>query len=661
MLPDDDPRDRVRRFITAVSRRRGLLYLGVSVALAATAALVLRVGGLVVGAADRVELLSRAVALAVGLLAMVLTYRFMNRRASAAAIERAVPSCRNLVVTAEELERHPDRTTAAMTQRVWMAADAALTAARPADVVPYFWIAGVFAAAVAASVLSAPAGQRGVGDAVAAVSQALPALGQPPRVRVRIEPPAYSGRPAVTLDSPSRIDALEGSRLAFELRGSGRLRFGDAPVEGTIVARESGYFALEGDAADGGDRAPTVLIPLTVARDRVPSVRIEAPARDLLLPRGDRTIAVTIHAADDLALAGLELRYTKVSGTGEQFEFVEGTLPVRLERTSAREWRAAGELALPALRLDAGDSLVYRAVARDQRPGASGSGTSETYFVEIAGPGQIALEGVDMPPGLERYALSQQMIVLKIERLRARAAGMPRDVLAEEATGLAVEQRTVRANFVFLLGGHVEDEEAEAEQSHEIQEGRLENTARRDIHAAIGHMTRAEQGLAAVDPDAALPPARAAVESLQRAFGRSRYLLRALAVRSRLDPSRRLTGDADGAGSWRRVPPDAEPREGDAARRLLERLLEAAEAARAGAALPPRTFEALAESALAIDSTAAVWQEVAARLLEANDPRTLADVIARVAPEAARAGLPRTPLAAPMSPVAGAFQVERRR
>ena len=115
------------------------------------------------------------------------------------------------------------------------------------------------------------------------------------------------------------------------------------------------------------------------------------------------------------------------------------------------------------------------------------------------------------------------MIVLKIERLRAREAVMPA-ATARRARSVSAEQRAVRANFIFLMGGHVEEEEAD--QSHEIQEGRLENRARRDISAAVRHMTVAERGLAAFST-AALPPAKAAVEALQRAFGHSRYILRA--------------------------------------------------------------------------------------------------------------------------------------
>ena len=187
--------------------------------------------------------------------------------------------------------------------------------------------------------------------------------------------------------------------------------------------------------------------------------------------------------------------------------------------------------------------MIYRIVGRDERPGDAGLASSETFFIEVAGPGQVALAGFELPPDRERYALSQQMIVLKLERLRAREKTLDRATLEQEVGNISAEQRAVRANFVFLMGGQVEDEEAEAEHSHEIQEGRLENTARREIVDAIQHMGKVEVGLAAINTTAALPPARAAVEALQRAFGRNRYILRTLPVRSRVDPSRRLTGE----------------------------------------------------------------------------------------------------------------------
>ena len=487
----------------------------------------------------------------------------------------------------------------------------------------------------------------------------------PSAFTITIRPPSYASAEQKVIQNPEQLDVLQGSRLTLETSGTEkhRVRFGNqslgdlgggAAVE--VVARDSGYFAIED--AHGGRR----LVAVAVSPDRLPLVRIDRPARDLLLPSASGVIPLQMSASDDLGLALLELRYTKVSGTGEQFEFIEGTLPVTFDRPSSREWRGHARLMLQSLALEPGDSLVYRAVAKDARPGAEGTAASDTYFIEIAGPGQVALEGVDMPPDEERYALSQQMIVLKIERLRAKERSLSRDRVVDETTDIAAEQRAVRANFVFLLGGHVEDEEVEAEQSSEISEGRLQNTARRDVNAAIREMTRAEQGLVAVDTGAALPPARAAVAALQRAFGKSRYLLRALPGTGRIDPARRLTGALATAANWRRDPPDVSPREGAAARALLREVTRIS----AAAAAEPAALEGLAERALAVDSTSSSWQDIAQRLLRLRDAgspglrRTQLDaLVARLQVEAQRGLLPRTLLSEAVSPLRRSYEKER--
>ncbi len=94
----------------------------------------------------------------------------------------------------------------------------------------------------------------------------------------------------------------------------------------------------------------------------------------------------------------------------------------------------------------------------------------------------------------------------------------------------------VRAEVVFLGGGEVQDEVEEAAHSDEVTEGRLENT-----------------GQAAE----ALVVERQALRSLERAFDRRRYFLRTLPDRSRIDVTRRLTGNLKDARPWTRERHDA--------------------------------------------------------------------------------------------------------
>ena len=98
----------------------------------------------------------------------------------------------------------------------------------------------------------------------------------------------------------------------------------------------------------------------------------------------------------------------------------------------------------------------------------------------------------------------------------------------------------VRAEVVFLGGGEVEDEVEEAAHSHELAEGRLENTGRAEMLTAINFMSRAEAQLNDGRAAEALVFERQALASLERALDRRRYFLRTLPDRSRIDITRRL-------------------------------------------------------------------------------------------------------------------------
>src|SRR5262249_12539228 len=149
-----------------------------------------------------------------------------------------------------------------------------------------------------------------------------------------------------------------------------------------------------------------------------------------------------------------------------------------------------------------------------------------------------------------------QMLIVKTDRLHQRRETMTPGAFGEASRELAIEQRMIRSEFVFMLGGEIEDEEVEAEQSTELQEGRLANRGQRDLRAATVAMSQAEKFLTGANTTEALKAERAAVVALQRAFARDRYILRALATRSQLDLSRRLTGAVTQPIGWRRLLPE---------------------------------------------------------------------------------------------------------
>lgn len=588
------------------------------------------------------------IGLVAGTFVLAAAWTFVSRRAgrissaAAVAVERADSSLRNLVVTAEEIARAPRDTPSYMRARVLAEAGRRLAAVDPRRAVPLARDGGVVLGAIAvlalALVVRVPSGDRTI--AGPADREGVRPTGD--TFTIDIVPPAYAARPTVRLTNPLSVDALAGSQAIIRVpAGTAQIRLNGANVaasrgvaNASLVA--SGYLAIDAGSIHR-------LLPLSITPDRAPDVRVTAPAKDLRVASTAVSIPIAAEAADDLALRAFELRYTIVSGSGEQFSFTEGSMPATLTRGSEQAWHLEARLSPAQMKLEPGDALIYRAVASDRRPGDAGTATSDTYFVEIAGPGDVALEGVEMPPDKERYALSEAMIVLKIERLQARERAMARAAIEEAAGTIAAEQRAVRANFVFLLGGEIEDEEVEAETSSEISEGRFANKARQEIVAATVLMGRVERALAAVSTRDALPLAREAVRALQRAFGHSRYLLRALPVRARIDPARRGSGDLASAADWTRaLAPAAPDPETEAARAALADLMAIARALDdpSRRAESVSRLERLAERVLASAAPTPASQPAARDILAARDSVSAGDI------DKARAALQRA--AAPL-------------
>ena len=213
-------------------------------------------------------------------------------------------------------------------------------------------------------------------------------------------------------------------------------------------------------------------ITIVVVPDAAPTVRITAPAADLRRDAATGSVPILITAQDDLGLRDLRLRFTKVSGSGESFTFEDGEWPVQVRRASERQWTGSHQIDLAALGLGPGDSIVYHAVAHDARVGAEGAAESERFLIEITRPGALAAGDFSLPEPEEKFALSQRMVIQLTERLLEKRPRMSAEAFGEEAQALAVAQRRVRAEFVFMLGGEVEDEFEEAAHAHEVEEGR---------------------------------------------------------------------------------------------------------------------------------------------------------------------------------------------
>ncbi len=569
----------------------------------------------------------------------------------AAEIERRAPVLDNLLVTIVELEQRPRPVHPLIESELRRQAAARVADVQPSAVAPL----GRASALAVTLALGAVLVWARIGGVDASTPASTPALDvarglevQQPHVTMVITPPPYTSLPPTTARDAEhgRVEVLEGSRVRIEV----------APVEADVQLVETGRapltFQRSGDVgwleltADrtqfllvrfaGASTIPDRLLALLVKPDAAPVVRIRQPARDLMFPEPRGRVKVEVEATDDLALNALSLRYTRVFGSGESTIFQEGDWPLRVERVERGQWHATSEISLEDLQLEEGDTLVYRATTRDLRPGRDPS-SSEAYLLEVGKLGAAPSAGFSLPEDKDRQALSQQMLIVKTERLHAQRTRLSRAEFEDQARLLAVEQRMVRAEFVFMTGGEVQDEVEEAEHSHDLAEGRFENEGQVELLTAIREMSRAEARLNDAATEPALVFERAALKALQRAFDRRRYLLRTMPERARIDQTRRLTGTLSDARSWRRP--------GTAARRAVDvetfdALARDLAASRLSGELGP-----LAVRFASIDPNAAEIQQAALRLsagaaLEAERSAAIDEALRLLAERARKALFP---------------------
>ncbi len=281
-------------------------------------------------------------------------------------------------------------------------------------------------------------------------------------LRWRIEPPAYSGLPARTGRGDEALAALPGSRIRlwshFSNRWSGvaaaRIGAGALPVrrrgsewvvEWTQTPAERGI-SLEARA--GGEVAARRILPVTVLPDNAPDVSLTRPETDLVLATGTGRVAIRATAADDYGVGDFLLTWSRTRGSGESFEYVDGQWAFSSVSRGVRT--AVGDLSLDlaALQLQAGDVIHVRAVARD-RNGVTGPGesVSRTRVIRVARPEEMDEVNTDVgfPTELpENPLLSQRMLIIRTERLRARMRSIPAAALRAESADIAFEQARLR-------------------------------------------------------------------------------------------------------------------------------------------------------------------------------------------------------------------------
>jgi hypothetical protein len=423
--------------------------------------------------------------------------------------------------------------------------------------------------------------------------------------------PAYSGLAPVTLEQPATITALAGSRLVIEGRRTAAQVSAGLDSQRVAVVADADRWrstltmpprAAALHFADGIRERWVVVDPRA---DSVPVVTLTHPARDSVLRTPIGRIPIVADMRDDFGLAECWFELIISSGGGEQFRFRTLALG-RMNGGNARSLTLRTTLVLDSLRLEPGDVLHLRAMARDRNTASGpGIGSSDTRTLRVlrAGEGDsVAVEGAP-PPAADSSLLSQRMLILLTEGLVRKRRSLAHERFVDESRRIAGDQVRLRrrvADVIFArLGGDASGEEqSEAQetkrggmtpeqllQAAEAATGGADKildfsedespvvATNRPLLEAYQAMWDASRSLEIGEPERALPPMHRALEAIERARQAERLYLRGRPPVVVVDLARvRLSGSRQGVSASARTP---RPPDSHAAGRLhrLERAL----------------------------------------------------------------------------------------
>lgn len=478
-------------------------------------------------------------------------------------------------------------------------------------------------------------------------------------VRVRVEPPAYSGRSATTADDPTSVDALVGSLIVVGGEGDATTVRATLDSSTRAVAPRGGRwlttFAMPARPAllrlrsTAGRERLVVLAPIA---DAAPVVTLLSPQRDTVVRAAGGALVLRAVLRDDIGLHDAAFEIIVSSGQEENFTFRTATL-ARTQLSGALERTFEARLSLDSLALKPGDVLQMRAVARDGNTVTGpGVGSSETRALRVARVGEYDSVSVDpAPPGdPEGQVLSQRMLITLTEALEKRRPRIARPTLLSESQRIAADQARLRkrvGDIVFLraggeplseesnigapVGKRTPDEllararEATRSTAGETMDVEGDETpilaVNKPLLEAFNAMWDAGRALELGDTRQALPPMRRALAAIERARRAERIYLRGRPSAVIVDVARvRLAGKDRGAPALREPRPIADPMR----RRRAEQFAHATASLARDPGAAADTLLVMRVAALETEPTLAAALDSAARAIRRGDAGAIA-------------------------------------
>jgi hypothetical protein len=407
-------------------------------------------------------------------------------------------------------------------------------------------------------------------------SAAVPPGSRLSKIDVQVTPPAYTGARTITLDDPSSVPAVVGSRIV--IRGEGSSSGITASLNnGSVTVGSSGdgwraslTMPAKPAALTLRDRSFDRIIVLDPKADNPPRIVLSSPVRDTTLRAPQLVLHLDASANDDIGLSGGYFEYLISTGSGEVFSARTITTPV-VRFNGATRGNLSATLDLASLKLNQGDVVSIRAIAQDVNTlSGPGLATSDTRTFRIARADEYDSVAVDAaaPLPVDTAAMSQRMLIMMTEKLVKEQKKITRAELVKRSGQIGDLEDKIRKRVHEILyeieGGGEEAEAGAAPDPTATLEGEESDNIRAvqnpDLFEAYQQLWAAVRSLQIAEPEPALPPMRLALKALDRARLANRLYLRGIPPKVIVDLARvRMTGKEKGTANTRtpRTPADS--------------------------------------------------------------------------------------------------------
>jgi len=411
------------------------------------------------------------------------------------------------------------------------------------------------------------------------------------KISVDLTPPSYTGQRSTTLDDPSSVTALIGSRIV--VRGDGSATGVTATLGTTPVsARDNGggwsvavAMPAKPVALTFHDRQFERIVVLDPRTDGPPKIVLFSPARDTTMRVANLVLHLNAGMTDDIGLNGAYFEYLITTGSGEIFSARTVTTPI-IRMGGSRSGSISSTLDLATLKLNQGDVVSIRAIAQDVNTlTGPGLATSDTRTFRIARADEYDSVAVDAaaPPPVDSSALSQRMLIMMTEQLVKEEKKISQAEKVRRSGEIGDMENRVKNRVHEILyeleGGAEPAPDPAAGLQAEEGSDEVHAVQNPDLFQAYQALWDAVRSLQIAEPDIALPPMRIALKALDRARLANRLYLRGIPPKVIVDIARvRMAGKEKGNASTRTPRSSADSSHAELERRFgdaIERLAHA--------------------------------------------------------------------------------------